>query len=115
MGARAISTFWDALFTGLFFVFSLLYGVDPSDINGTVLSSVVPAVIPASQPLVTLTGIVLTIVGFLGLVKLVRGEWDKDWQRGVAAFTGLFAGGGILINVYVAVLIGTFGLILCAF
>lgn len=87
------ATFGSAVFTGLFFVFSLYYGVDPTDLKGTILSTVVPAVVPSSAPFVGAVGVILSIAAFFGLIRWVLVSWEKQRVRGVAVLTGLLAGG----------------------
>ena len=93
MSKGTYATFGSSVITGLFFVFSLYYGVDPTDLKGTILSTVVPAVVPQSAPFVGLLGVILSLMAFFGLVRWVLVSWDKQRVRGAAVLTGLLAGG----------------------
>ncbi|GEM_PF-1186233 len=93
MSKGTYATFGSAVFTGLFFVLSLYYGVDPTDLKGTILSAVVPAVVPSSAPFVGAVGVILSIAAFFGLVRWVLVSWEKQRVRGVAVLAGLLAGG----------------------
>lgn len=114
MSKVAYVTFVAAAFTGLFFVFSLLYGVDPTDLQGTILSTVVPAVVPASAPLVGALGVILSVVAFLAIVKSVLDAWEDSEVRAAAMLTGLLAGGLTLPNAYVAAFFWAAGVIVSA-
>lgn len=97
MTKKHYETFATCLFLGLFFCFSVIFGVDPGDIQGTIAFEIVHALYPQFDLLVALVGIILTIITFLGFVKTVRSKWDEDKVDGFAAFCGFMAGGLTLV------------------
>ena len=114
MSKATYATFAAAAFTGLFFVFSLLYGVDPTDLNGTILSTLVPAVVPASAPFIGALGMILSVLAILGIAWTVLGAWEDSRKRGVAMLIGLLAGGLTLVSVDAAVVFWVIGLVVAA-
>jgi hypothetical protein len=90
--------FVGCLFAGLFYVFGLLFGIDPSDIPSAVANQLILGLFPRASPALTVIGVLLAVVAFLGFVRLVKVEWDSDKQLGVAAFCGLLAGGLTLMD-----------------
>jgi hypothetical protein len=95
---RALALFFGCLFAGLFYIFGLIYGIDPSDIPSAIINQLILGLLPNAGPYLTVIGVILAIVTFLGFVKLVKVAWDSDKQLGVAAFCGLLAGGLALID-----------------
>ena len=95
---RSLAVFSSTLFTGLFFVFGLEYGVDPSDAKGTIISELILVLFPQAEPYLSAVELLLAFFSFLGFIALVRDEWDRDWQMGAAAACGLLAGALTLLS-----------------
>ena len=112
MGKRGSGLFVNSLLTGMCFTMGLVYGVDPSDVKGTLIGQLVPTLDPSLAVIVGIVGFLLSLFTLYGLATFVEGRWDHNWIDGVAAFCGLLAGGLTLVNVTYSIPFWVFGMIM---
>jgi hypothetical protein len=111
---QALELFSTNLFVGLFFIFGLQYGIDPSNIEFAIVTQFILALWPGAGPYLNVIGFVLTVLSVLGFIGLIRIQWDDDWKNGVAVFSGLIAGGLALPDVYLSIPFWVIGMIVVA-
>jgi hypothetical protein len=81
----------------------LFYGVDPSDVKGTLVGQLVPTLYPPAGLLLSIVGFFLSAVTLYGFASLVSDRWSNDWADGVAAFCGLIGGSLTLMNAWLSI------------
>ena len=81
----------------------LVYGVDPSDVKGTLIGQLVPALYPPAGLFLSIVGLFVSVIAVYGFASLVSDRWGNDWADGVASFCGLIGGSLTLMNAWFSI------------